>query len=153
MITAPWLLRGAVWRRRGWIFPSSTTECSSCLHSYCTRALAAGWAVSWQPFSFACAIPQIFLFKSRLVPASAQSSAAEAVSDGTGGKGTGGVKLAQELVSPGLPLRPFSSHHSQSREDSSDRAFLVQKVSACWSRIRLGLAGFPYLGAGYEHRC
>lgn len=30
-------------------------------------------------------------------------------------RGTVGVKLAQEQHSPGLPLHPFSSHHSQSR--------------------------------------
>lgn len=50
------------------------------------------------PFSFPFGIPWVFSFKSRLVPDSAQSSTAQAVSYGTGRKRWLGSNWPQELL-------------------------------------------------------
>lgn len=73
---------------------------------------STGRAHSQRLFSFPCAIPRIFLFKSRLVPDSAQSGSSQLWHRG---KGTTGVNLAQELLSPGLHGVPSPATASRGR--------------------------------------
>ena len=118
-------------------------------------ALAAGLVEQFPGclFLFACAIPWIFLFTSRLVPDSAlQKAALQKQSAVVQGKGGSWVKTG-----PGAPLA-WTATASLLLPPEPEQvgltwpSFSCAKMKCLRSGIRLGLAGFPYLGAGWE-RC
>lgn len=133
-ITAPQLLRGAVWWKR-MDFP---LLCHSLLLISLYFDVARGFdSQIWNGLSHflaafcfhLCHGWGFFKFKSKLVPDSAQSSAAEVwLVQGERVRGT----TVPEAPLTWNSLHPFS-HHSQSGSDPSDPALLLQEFSAYWS--------------------
>lgn len=121
------VIEGCSFLKEGKDFPCSLFLCTLMW----LGALTARWVEPFPGCFFLSPVPRLFfsLFWSKISPCFSSEQCCRAVV-GTGGKGQLGYQCPRS--SSWSALHPFS-HHSQSRQDPSDPALLLQELSACWS--------------------